>query len=285
MSTLRLNFPQWQGGINKNYVFGAELLAAIAPKNEEQEEASVQVSVDFQMQNVKMDGIDYGKTLLKQMHQAEKILLEKDPAKVIVFGGDCGVTQVPFAFLRKKYGEEIGLIWFDAHPDCATIKTSSHFHEMVMGNLLGFNPDSELTRVERPFKKEHVLLAGLIEEELREMDMACIQNNITIFSPETLQSECNKIQKWLEANHLKYVAIHWDLDVLNPEDFRSIYPAEPYTDWNDFPAAVGRMTLKDMEKAFSEIEKCVDIVGLSITEHLPWDGIRLRETLKKMTIF
>ncbi len=29
--TLRMVFPQWQGGINPNYVFGSELLAYIAP--------------------------------------------------------------------------------------------------------------------------------------------------------------------------------------------------------------------------------------------------------------
>lgn len=28
--TLRMIFPQWQGGINPNYVFGSELLAYIA---------------------------------------------------------------------------------------------------------------------------------------------------------------------------------------------------------------------------------------------------------------
>lgn len=29
--TLRLTCPQWQGGVNPNYVFGAELLSFIAP--------------------------------------------------------------------------------------------------------------------------------------------------------------------------------------------------------------------------------------------------------------
>ena len=31
--TLRLTYPQWQGGVNPNYVFGADLIAAIAPSS------------------------------------------------------------------------------------------------------------------------------------------------------------------------------------------------------------------------------------------------------------
>lgn len=165
MATLRIKFPQWQGGVNENYVFGADLLSAIAPKREEHEEITIRVSTDFEIPSKQMDGIDYGEALLEQMQQTEKILLEKNPEKVIVFGGDCAVSQVPFAYLREKYGEEIGLIWFDAHPDCATVEMTSHLHEMVMGNLLGLSEDSALTRVKEPFEKTRVLLAGLIEEE------------------------------------------------------------------------------------------------------------------------
>lgn len=122
--TLRLTFPQWQGGMNPDYVFGSELLAAIAPPSISAENAVIKVNKDFGSQYLKHDGIDCGAVLLEQAKEAEKILEERQPDKVIVFGGDCSVRQVPFDYLKGKYGEEIGLLWLDAHPDCSTTNAS-----------------------------------------------------------------------------------------------------------------------------------------------------------------
>lgn len=151
--------------------------------------------------------------------------------------------------------------------------------------MIGLSPYSEITRVMNPYKPEQVLLAGLIEEDLREMDMACKRKNIRIVSPEKIKSGSDDIITWIAENNLKYLAVHWDLDVLSPQDFRSIYPAEPYTDSRDFPAAVGRMTLSGISRVLHDISVQTEIVGLSITEHLPWDAFRLRETLSAISLF
>ena len=119
--TLRLHYPQWQGGMNPNYVFGAQLLAAIAPPSETAEEATVPVARDFASASQRVGGIDKGAALLQQARAAKAILHEKQPDKVIVFGGDCAVTQAPFDYLSGKYGEKIGLLWLDAHPDLSLI--------------------------------------------------------------------------------------------------------------------------------------------------------------------
>lgn len=283
--TLRLTYPQWQGGMNPNYVFGAELLEQIAPPSLTAEHATVTVNRKFNLKAPQLDGIDCGLALLEQKKQAEKILQEKQPDKVIVFGGDCAVTQVPFDYLSGKYGSKIGLLWLDAHPDCSTVKESSHLHEMVMGNLIGLSPFSEITAVQHPYEAKRVLLAGVIEEALRPMDMACKEKGIRILSPEILKENSDEILTWISETGIEYVAVHWDLDVLHPSDFRSIYPAEPYTDPQDFPAAVGRMKLSEIVRILNDISKKAEIVGVSITEHLPWDAFNLRKSLKAIAIF
>ena len=283
--TLRLTYPQWQGGMNSNYVFGAELLERIAPPSTTAEHATVTVSRIFDLKESQLDGIDCGLSLLEQEKQAKKILQEKQPDKVIVFGGDCAVTQVPFDYLSGKYGNKIGLLWLDAHPDCSTVKESSHLHEMVMGNLIGLSPLSEITAVQHPYEAKRVLLAGVIEESLRPMDMACKEKGIRILSPEILKENSDEILTWISETEIEYVAVHWDLDVLHPSDFRSIYPAEPYTDPQDFPAAVGRMKLSEIVRILNDISKKAEIVGVSITEHLPWDALNLRKSLKAISIF
>lgn len=285
MATLRILFPQWQGGVNPNYVFGAELLSVIAPPNPKDETIRIAVPTDFNAPIQQKDGVDCGTELLSQMKVTKKLLEEKNPDKLIVFGGDCAVTQVPFEYLRSKYGNKIGLLWLDAHPDCSTTKESAHLHEMVMGNLIGLSPESEITKVEHAYNPEQVLLAGLIEEELREMDMACKKKNIRIVSPKSLKISSQEILDWIKENQLEYLAVHWDLDVLDPMDFRSIYPAEPYSKVEDFPAAVGKMTLKEIGRILNDVSEKAEIVGLSMTEHLPWDALNLNRTLASISIF
>lgn len=80
-----------------------------------------------------------------------------------------------------------------------------------------------------------------------------------------------------------YLVVHFDLDVLSPEDFRSIYPAEPYL--KSFDAAVGEMTLEEITNLLLEVSKKAEIVGLTIAEHLPWDAFRLRNSLAILSLF
>ncbi len=285
MSTLRLMIPEWHGGLNPNYVLGSELLACIAPENEADETVRVAVNTDFWKTPEQRNGIDEETALCDQMRKTKEILREKNPDKVIVFGGDCSVTQIPFDYLNGKYRGELGVIWLDAHPDISGVSDSSHLHEMVLGNLLGLNQVSELVQVKHPLKKSHVVMAGLMEEQLREMDRACRELNLRIVSPDDLKKGSGKVLAWIRENKISHVAVHWDLDVLSPDDFRSIYPAEPYTDVSEFPAAVGRMTLDEVGRLLKDVSEEAELVGLSLTEHLPWDAIRLRKTLSEVNIF
>lgn len=283
--TLRLTCPQWQGGLNPNYVFGSELLTFIAPPNKNDECVTIPTDRDFDKPYKTVDGIDFGDILLSQMQDTKKILEEKQPDKIIVFGGDCSVTQIPFDYLSGKYGDKIGILWLDAHPDISSPKTSSHLHEMPLSNLLGLNPDSAITKVENPFTPGKTFLAGLIEESLRPMDMACKELNLRIAAPEELERDSQAVMDWVRQENIQYLAVHWDLDVLSPTDFRCIYPAEPYTDVTAFPAAVGRMKLSSIGRLLNDVAVMADIVGLSITEHLPWDAFNMRKMLSDISIF
>lgn len=283
--TLRMIWPQWQGGVNPNYVFGSELLAAIAPPSERDECVTISVDRDFHTSMETVDGIDHGNALLAQMKTVRQLLEKRQPERLIVFGGDCSVTQVPFEYLREKYGEATGILWLDAHPDISAPGASSHLHEMPLSNLLGLNSGSEITRVTHPFSPEKIFMGGLIEERLRPMDMACKDLHLRIASPEVLAADSCKVFEWIEQEGIRYLAVHWDMDVLAPNDFRSIYPAEPYTNADEFPAAVGRMKLNEIARLLEDVSSTAEIVGLSLTEHLPWDAFNLRRTLLQIPIF
>ena len=283
MKTVRLDFPQWQGGNNPDYVFGSELLKAIVPVSLSIENICVPVNTNFHIPLEMKDGIEGGKILKAQMEDVQRILESKNPDKIIVLGGDCSVSQVPFDFLSEKYGEKLGILWLDAHPDVATIETSTRNHEMVLNNLISGAGSYLAAMVKNPINKNRVMIAGLIYEELRKKDQNVNIKRIPFVTPAQLFDDSNDIIQWIEQEDIKYLAVHFDLDVLSPQDFRSIYPAEPHLAY--FDAAIGKLNLKQIERIFGDVSKYSSIVGLTIAEHLPWDALRFRKLLSNITIF
>ena len=75
------------------------------------------------------------------IHEAVTAILEKDQ-KPVILGGDHSIAIGTFSALsafHKQRGEDIGLIWFDAHADINTPETSSsgNIHGMPLAVLLG----------------------------------------------------------------------------------------------------------------------------------------------------
>lgn len=281
--TVRLLFPQWQGGVNPDYAEGADLLEKIVPVNAQDPTFTIAVDHDFTKELPLENGVVAQSQILAQMKQAQAILHAEKAEKVIVMGGDCAVSLAPFDYLKEVYQEKLGILWLDAHPDVADLATSTHAHEMVLANLLGQGAPEFLAQTGHFFQPEEVMLAGLIKKELRPMDQLVNELSLNFATPEELDKDASLILDWLKDNKIEKLAVHFDLDVLSPQDFRSIYPAEPYLE--SFDAAIGQMTLAQVGRILTETAQKAEIVGLSITEHLPWDAIRLRQMLAEIPIF
>ncbi len=284
MSTLRIKYPQWQGFANPDYVLGCDIIECTAPRSCA-ETVSINVEMDFEAKHKIVNGVMDGDILLRQMNDLRNVLKEKNPDKLIVFGGDCSVSQVPMDYLHGKYGNKLGLIWLDAHPDISDFTESNHLNEMVAGNLLGRSMDNEITRVENPFAKEHIIYAGLIYEALRDMDKAVKTMEVKYVSPEILMETTEPLLRWIDDNQFKYVAIHWDVDSMSPYAYRSTYPAEPFHVIENFDCAFGRMKFDGIMRMMKEIQEKVEIVGINITENMPFDAINMRKAMSEIKIF
>lgn len=106
--TLRLIMPQWQGGNNPPYYFGSKLLAWKAP--EQKGVPEIEVPIDpYDGTRLPMEhGVAGRSILLRQLEAATKILEAYQPKRIIVFGGDCLVSQAPFAYLNEKHNGNLG---------------------------------------------------------------------------------------------------------------------------------------------------------------------------------
>lgn len=280
--TLRLLMPQWQGGNNPAYTLGARLLAWLAPESANSKTIEVPIDKYDGKPLPFEDGVVARGILLKQLRAAEKIIKEEQPEKIIVFGGDCLVSQAPFAYLNEKYSDKLGVLWLDAHPDVSTPKMHNHIHAMVLGNLLGEGEKSFTDEVKFPIKPEFVMYGGLLNPSPAEAEIIA-RLSIRAAGPDELAQTSQSIIAWIKEQQIQYLAIHLDLDVLDPSLFRALLFAEPGGIPIDVPQ--GEMTFEQIARIIKDVSKQADVVGLSFAEHLPWDAINLQNFLAKLPIF
>lgn len=279
---LRIVLQQWQGGMNQNYRMGGKILEAIVPESQKTPTIHIPVSNEVEIENNK---IDAETTLLKQMEVTFDTLQLKHPKRVITLGGDCSISEAPFDYLHGQYPDNFGIIWLDAHPDISDPTTSHHIHEMVLADLLHKGAEKFNQQVKNPVQPEQILMAGLQYDQLRPMDRMVKDLNLSYVTPDKLAKKSDNVIDWLKNENIQHVAIHLDLDVLDPDDFRSILPAEPGLDRSQFGAAIGSMKLAAVIRLLQDIGTATDLVGLSLAEHMPWDAINLHNGLAKLPIF
>ena len=290
-TTLRLYYPVWQGGMSPLILESAPMIKMLLPQGNNCETAEVPISKEINKEIESKDGVNEPTILLKQIKAAEQILEIKKPEKIITLGGDCSSSQVPFDYLHGKYGSDVGIIWMDAHPDISTPKQLHNEHTMVLGNLLGDGAEEFAEIVKNKFSYNKVMYAGLVYEGAFDYEKEYItKNKIRYAIPEELKENSNKIISWIKEEGIKYLCIHWDLDVLSPNDFRSIFSAEPVkegekSEYADFGYAIGKMAFKEAVRMICDVSKEAKLVGLTIAEYKPWDIYYIKNELKKIEIF
>lgn len=277
--TLRLLMPQWQGGNNPAYPLGARLLAWLASNNSEVVEVPVE---SFNGKELPMEnGVIARTALLKQLRSATHIIEECQPDRIILFGGDCLVAQAPFAYLNEKYEGNLGVLWLDAHPDVSTPQMFEHVHAMVLGNLLGEGDPDFATEVKVPLKPELVMYGGLQPASAEETEIID-RLKLPRANPKELSQSSQPVLNWIKENNIRHLAIHLDLDVLDPKEFRSLLFAKPGGTPIDAPQ--GEMTFAQVARLIQDVSKETDVVGIAIAEHLPWDAINLQNFLAELPI-
>jgi arginase len=289
-TTLRLLFPQWQGGGDPAYMFGARLLAWLAPEVEGPVEEVTVSEPDGQPLDI-VNGVLARDVVVRQFKDARRRIDLHQPDRIVVLGGDCGVDLAPFAYLNERYDGDLAVLWIDAHSDLFSDKVFANSHAHVLGSLMGQGDAEFLSAVNMPIKPGNALIAGWRKlpdkySELRQFeDDLAEKMQIQRVGPEQLVSGNDAILTWLSNTGAKHLAVHFDLDVLDGSLFRSLTfskPGAPLPTNDDIP--VGKMTMSQVVSLLVEIAKEIDVVGLGITEHTPWDAIELHKALAQMPL-
>ena len=280
---LRLIFPQWQGGNNESYYFGSQLLAWLSPQ-EKGITAEVPVTEPADKPLEVEQGIVGRKQVVSQLSSARELVRQHSPDTIVTLGGDCLVSLAPFSYLIEKYGEKLGVLWVDSHPDVMTPEQFSHSHAHVLGALMG-NGDPDLTRdIAKPLSPKKIMIAGIHDPLAYEQEFITSRGIMTC-GPDEVRQGGQAVQEWIAREKIEFLAIHLDLDVLDPATFRSVLFARPGRGPHDFgDAAEGRLSLSEVTQLIGQAALATTPVGLTVAEHLPWDAINLSRMLASLPL-
>ncbi len=283
-STLRLIYPQWQGGIvsawmpdlnpddaSRGYYLGAQLLNFLSPSGEH-ETAQVPISLDVNDRDTE-NGINSYNVIVKQTKEAINILNKKKPDRIVTLGGECSVSVVPFTYLAEKYKDDVAIVWIDAHPDInLPYDEYTGYHAMALTASLGLGDSQLMNLLPGKVDASKALVVGLRswEKNGRERQMKL---GIKSLSPTEVAANSTKVLDWLKSRGVSKVLVHFDLDVLDPNEIIAGVGVEP-----------NGMKIKEVVRLINDISDNYDLVGLTVAEPMPHNEIKLQNILKQLPL-
>ncbi|MFJ5433909.1 arginase family protein [Pectobacterium sp. CHL-2024] len=281
--TLRLLFPQWQGGNNPPYHLGSLLLSYLSPESDGPVESVPVDEPTTEPQGV-VDGITAKPQIIRQLNDAATLIEKHNPDSIVVFGGDCLVSLAPFAHLLNKYGDKLGVLWIDSHPDVQTAKQYPNAHAHVLGALIGTGDKDLVAHVSTRLNPSKIMIAGIHDPLPYEAEYLA-SHSIETIGPEKVKNDAKDVTEWIERENIEHLAIHIDLDVLDPSLFRSVLFARPCRGEHDFgDVAEGKLSIEDVLNLIAQATSKAEPVGLTLAEHLPWDMLNLKNMLSALPL-
>jgi len=283
-STLRLIYPQWQGGVvnqllpelkpddaSRGYYLGAHLLNFLAPDNG-QKTVEVPVSLDINDRATE-NGINSYRAILKQSKDALNILNGNNPDRIVVLGGDCAVSVVPFTYLAAKYPDDVAIVWIDAHPDInLPYDGYEGYHAMALTACMGMGDKEMVSILPAKVDPSKSLIVGIREWD-KGMEKRQAELGIKGLSSSEVAKSSSAILGWLKNTGASKVVIHFDMDVLDPSDLIAAVGVVP-----------NGMKIDEVVRIINDIHAGYDIVGLTVAEPMPRVAIKIKNMLNELPL-
>jgi arginase len=237
---LALGYLQWQGSSRStNILRGAKAVADVCSR------FAPLASLSESDMTGDDHGVNHWNAIHDQFRQAQRMLAEHRPRRLLTAGGDCAVDIAAIDYLNGVY-PDLQVIWIDAHMDANTPETSpsGYFHGMPVTAIMGYAPEPMRRLQGTPLTPERFRYYGV--------RVVGDSGDREFVSTHGLRA--------LDTDHdfSGPVHIHFDLDVLDPVEF-------PYLAYRE-PDGVSVVTALALVR---RIAAQADLVGLTITEFAP----------------
>ena len=284
--TLRLIYPQWQGGVianwmpdipandvSRGYYLGAQLLQILAPESKQQ---TVEVPVSLDMESHKEEkGISGYRAIIKQSKDALELVRKENPDRIVTLGGECSVSVVPFTYLAEKYPDDVAVVWIDAHPDLNLPGDSyTGYHAMALTACFGMG-DKEITDIfPAKLNPAKSIIVGLRAwDDTNASKERQQQIGVKSLLPARVAQNSTAVLDWLKTTGASKVVIHFDLDALDPAEIIAAVGTDP-----------DGLKIETVVRVINDIAKQYDVVGLTIAEPMPRVAIKIKNMLNQMPL-
>lgn len=285
--TIRLIYPQWQGGdiarwlpeiddealAARGYALGARLLDFLVPAAG-MPTYEVPVSTAPAERCVTDGVLDLG-AIVEQTAAALSLLNRVAPEKILTLGGECSTSVVPFTYLAEKYAGDVALVWIDAHPDI-TLPGDAYagYHAMALSACMGLGAASVVGRLPARFGADRILLVGVRDWERPEIEQRQHALGLRHLAPAEVAADSRSVTAWLRACGASRVVIHFDLDVLDPAEITAGVGVVP-----------SGLSMQAVARIIQDIARERELVGLTVAEAMPRTALRLRRMLEALPLF
>ena len=288
MKTIRMIYPQWQGGsisawipevknpddASRGYYLGAQLLDLLAPKNPQQKTITVPVSQEVG-DRTPVEGVIDRDVIAKQTKTAVAMLDVEQPERIITLGGEYSVSVVPFTWLAKKYEGDVAVLWIDAHPDISLPgDVYPAYHAMAVTAMLGKGNKKILSELPAQIPTNRILLVGLRDWERQQIVDRQKELGLKHVGVEDVQQSSEKILSWIKATGAKHVLIHFDMDVLDPAE---IIPA--------VGVVKNGLKMAEVVRIINDVTTAYDVDALTVAEPMPRIAINIKNMLGGIKLF
>ncbi|MBR4999871.1 MAG: arginase, partial [Rikenellaceae bacterium] len=182
----------------------------------------------------------------------------------LVLGGDHSLAIGSIAGTIRKFGDNLGLIWIDAHADINTDETSptGNIHGMPIASLLGLGSKAltDIAKNQRISADKVMIIAARDIDSGEEMIIS--ENNVSLLkmsqiSQEGIESICKQVNEIISGWGVDNIHLSIDIDSLDSK----LVPG------TGTPVADG-LTVDELNKLIDTIMatrkvKCADVVELN----------------------
>ncbi|MEL4318917.1 arginase family protein [Leifsonia sp. YIM 134122] len=216
--------PQWQGSVSARamrLIDGADAIRGDLPSA-----ATRSVEVPIGAGEALETGISRFSSVLRVRDRLRETLTELEGPTVVI-GGDCAVSLAAVERAAAS-GDDLAVIWFDAHPDLNTPESSPSggFGGMVLRTLLGDGAPELVPPEGSRVLADRLVLGGVRDVDLGE-ELYIAGNGIRSLTVDELSTP-DALVAALQATGASRVYVHIDLDVLDPAAISGLDYPEPF---------------------------------------------------------
>ena len=284
--TLRLIYPQWQGGVvanwmpdipandvSRGYFLGAQLLQILAPESKQQ---TVEVPISLDIKSHKEEkGISGYRAIIKQSKDALNLIRKENPDRIVTLGGECSVSVVPFTYLSEKYPDDVAVVWIDAHPDLNLPGDSyTGYHAMALTACFGMGDKEIMDILPAKLNPAKSIIVGLRTwDDTNASKERQEQIGVKSLLPACVIRNSTTVLDWLKTTGASKVVIHFDLDALDPAEIIAAVGTDP-----------DGLKIETVVRVINDIAKEYEVVGLTIAEPMPRVAIKIKNMLNQMPL-